>query len=130
MPEPYDFRWLSNDEIEAWVNPVCKQQGWTLLNINDQQPTCRVLGAFKDGVSFVGFICLQMFPVIGPEWCDADHRNGHVSRELAELMHGFLVDVKARGALTICESPVSERFAKRYGMTKVEHPVYLLPGVE
>jgi hypothetical protein len=122
------YRWLSNDEIEAWVNPVCAQRGWALLNINDAQPTCRVLGAFEDDVSFVGFICLQFFPVLGPEWADADHRDGHVSRDLAELMHSYMVDSHARGALTVCESPVSERLAKRHGMTKVEHPVYLWNG--
>ncbi len=99
------------------------QRGWALLNINDTQPSCRVLGAF-DGVEFVSFLVLQMYPVIGPAWSDAFHRDGKISRELADRMDDYLKSVNARGALTICESAVSERIAERHGMKPVEFPVY------
>jgi acetyltransferase (GNAT) family protein len=118
-----EYRWLTNDEIEDLVNEVCQRHGWAQLNINEAQPTCRVLGAFED-VALVGFIALQMQPVIGPGWTDAEHRDGKTMRELADQMHQFLVEVKARGALTVCESPVSERLAQRHGMKQVEFPVY------
>ena len=122
------YRWLKNDEIEAWVQPVIQQRGWALLNINDERPSCRVLGAF-DGIEFVGFLVLQMHPVIGPAWSDALHRRGEVSRELADRMHAFLEETHTRGAITICESPVSERLAQRHGMKPVEYPVYEWIGV-
>lgn len=122
-----EYRWLTNDEIIEWVNPVCAQRGWAQLNVNDAQPTCRVRGAF-DGVAFVAFIVVQLFPVVGPEWSDTAHRDGTISRELADQMHDYLVEVKARGALTICESPVSERLAQRHGMTEITEPVYMWVG--
>lgn len=121
------IRWLTFDEIADWVNPVCKQRGWAQLNINTEQPTCRVLGAFED-VQLVAFLVLQFFPVIGPAWVDALHRDGSVSRELADQIHDYLVGVEARGALTICESAVTERLAIRHGMTKIDEPVYMWIG--
>jgi hypothetical protein len=120
-------RWLTNDEIEEFVNPVCAQRGWALLNINEEHPTCRVLGSFN-GPELVGWLVLQFFPVIGPAWSDALHRDGIISRELADEMHDYLVSVEARGALTICESHVTERLAIRHGMTKIETPVYMWTG--
>jgi len=122
-----EYRWLSNDEIEEWVQPVLRIRGWALLNINDTQPTCRVKGAF-DGPELVGFIILQFFPLLGPEWVDNDHRDGRVSRELAEQMHDYMVEVGARGAITVAETPFAQRMAERHGMQKVEHPVYLWVG--
>jgi hypothetical protein len=120
-------RWLTNDEIEQWVQPVLDQKGWALLNISDDHPTCRVLGAF-DGPEFIGFLVLQLFPVIGPAWADASHRDGSVSRLLADGMHEYLIEVRARGAVTICESPVSARIAERHGMSQISDPVYLWVG--
>lgn len=123
-----EYRWLTNDEIEEFVNEVCSANGWARLNINEEQPTCRVLGAFN-GVEMIGFIALQMMPVIGPAWTTPMHRDGIVSRALADGMHDFLREVQARGAITICESPVSERLAKRHGMQEIEFPVFQWVGV-
>jgi hypothetical protein len=117
-----EYRWLRNDEIENWVNPVCEARGWAVLNISDP-PTCRVLGAF-DGIEFVGFMALQLYPVLGPAWADTAHRKGEVSREMADKMHEFLIESNARAALTICESLVSERLAERHGMVRVHEPVF------
>jgi hypothetical protein len=119
-----EYRWLTGDEIIEFVNPVCVQRGWAQLNVNDAQPTCRVLGAFEH-VALVGFFCLQLFPVLGPQYVVPDSRDGTVSRELTERMSEFLEEMKVRGWLTICDSPVSERLAKRHGMQKVESPVYI-----
>ncbi len=121
------YRWLSNEEIIEFVNPVCRQRGWAELNVNEHQPTCIVKGAF-DGVALVGFAVLQMFPVLGPFWADSMHRDGTVSRELAAQMHGYLTESKARGALTICETPVAQKLAERHGMTQVDWPVYMWVG--
>lgn len=122
-----EFRWLTNDEIETLVNPKCSELGWVPLNINDLQPTCRVLGAF-DGESLVGWIVLQLHPLLGPLYVRPDFRNGVLSSDLAERMHEFVREVGVRGVLAICESPVSERLAERHGMSRVKEPVYALVG--
>ncbi len=118
-----EYRWLTDDEIVERVNPVCRERGWAELNVNPLQPTCRVLGAFE-GTELVGFLALQLFPVLGPAWVDAEHRDGTVSRELADQMGEFMRTVNARGALVLCESAVSERLCERHGMQRVEFPVY------
>ena len=122
-----DFRWLTNEEIETLVNPTCVERGWVQLNINDLQPTCRVLGAF-DGESLVGWVTLQLHPLLGPLYVRPDFRNGVLSRELAERMHEFVREAEDRGVLTICESPESERLAERHGMRRVDGPVYVWGG--
>lgn len=122
-----EYRWLTFEEIETFVNPTCRQRGWAELNLNDVQPTCRVLGAWE-GVELVGFLCLQMFPVLGPAYADSAHRDGVISRQLADRMHEFLESVSCRGALTIAESSVSERLAVRHNMKRVEVPVYMWVG--
>lgn len=122
-----EFRWLTVNEIEMFVNPVCRQRGWAELNLNESQPTCRVLGKWE-GVELVAWLALQMFPVIGPAYADPTHRDGTVSRQLADHMHEFLESVACRGALTVCESVVAERLAERHGMTRVKEPVYSWVG--
>jgi hypothetical protein len=126
-----ECRWLSGDEIESAVNPALKGHGQPQLNINPEQPTCRVAGAFVDGVLVRAFV-LQMFPILGPMIeTDSTHRdNGELSHGLADFMDRYLKELPARGALTICERPMSERLAKAHGMTKVEDPVYMWNGTE
>jgi Acetyltransferase (GNAT) domain len=119
-----EYRWLDNQEILDLVNPVCRERGWAEMNVNAEQPTCRVKGAF-DGNKLVGFLCLQLYPLVSPLYVEPDARDGEVSRELTEQMYQFLHEAKARGVMTVCESPVSERLAARYGMTKLEEPVYI-----
>ncbi len=123
-----EYRWLASAELSEWVNPVCKLRGWAELNINDAQPTCRVLGAF-DGVEFIGFLAFQLFPVVGPQWVDSDHRDGTVSRELASRMHDFLSESNARGFMVVADSPVSGRICERHGMKKLESTVYVEGGM-
>jgi len=118
-----EYRWLEPDEIESIVNPICRLRGWAELNINPVRPTCRVLAAFEAEFC-VAFLTLQMHPVLGPFWSGMENSTGAVGRELADRMHEFLVESKARAVLTVCESPVSERLAKRHNMVPVEFPVY------
>ena len=121
------YRWLTSDEILEFVNPVCRQRGWAELNVNDASPTCRVLGAFED-TSLVGFHAIQLFPMIGPLWTDTEHRDGMVSRALVLQMYEYLIECDARGYMAVCDSPISQRFAERYGMTKLDSPVYVRVG--
>ena len=122
-----DFRWLTNEEIETLVNPKCVEQGWVELNINEVQPTCKVLGAFDED-ALVGWVTFQLFPLLGPLWVEPGERNGVLSRELAERMHDFVREIGVRGVLTICESPASERLAERHGMTRLKDSVYVWLG--
>jgi len=117
------YRWLNGDEIVTDVNPICARRGWALLNVNEAQPTCRVLGAF-DGEELVGFMAFSLMPMLGSLWVQPDHRDGTVSRELAVQMHQFLQDADARGFIAVADHPVTERICERFGMARIESPVY------
>jgi hypothetical protein len=121
------YRWLSDDEILEKVNPRCREHGWAELNVNPVQPTCRVLGAFAEG-TLMGWLTLQLFPVIGPGWVESSQRHGQTFRVLADKMQEYLHEAQARGALVICESPVTERLAQRHKMSLVTDPVYTWIG--
>jgi len=119
------YRWLTNDEIVNEVNPICARRGWALLNVNDAQPTCRVLGAFDEFEGgLIGFMAFSLMPMIGSLWVQPDHRDGTVSRELAVQMHQFLKDADARGFIAVADHPVTSRICERFGMVKMEAPVY------
>jgi hypothetical protein len=124
-----EYRWLTDEEIDAFVNPSLRARGMVELNINSAQPTCRVAGAFCDGVLLRAF-CLQLFPILGPlvETDSTFRDNGDSTRGVVEFVEEFLKTVDARGWLAICDSPVSERLAKRHGMKKLESPVYVGTG--
>lgn len=120
-----EIRWLSNEEIERLVNPTLRMQGWAELNIDDCRPTCKVLGAFIAGECIESFT-LQLYPILGPliRHDNTVRDSGETSRGLAIVMKRFLDDLPARGYLAIANSPVTERLCKRYGMEKIEVPVY------
>ncbi len=122
-----EFRWLTDNEVLDKVNPICRLRGWAQLNINPEQPTCRVLGAFDENL-LLGWITLQLFPVIGPEWVEPEARGHDLHRQLADRLKDYLLDAQARGALVICESPVTEHLAQRNHMTKLDFPVYVWVG--
>ena len=124
-----DIRWLTDDEIVSLVNPALQKRGWAELNVNPAAPTCRALGGFWDGVLVEAF-AFQLFPVLGPMLkVDNTFRdNGDTSRALAAKMEEWLGEVSARGYLAIADSPVTERLCVRYGMTKIESPVFQKVG--
>jgi len=117
-------RWLSNEDIADWVNPECQRKGWIQFNVNEETPTCRVLGAF-DGPALIGFFGFSLLPHLGPLFVDQDHRNGTVSAQLAEKMAEFMFEVNARGALMVADSPVTERMAQKFGLEHVKSPVFI-----
>ncbi len=121
------YRWLETSEIEDYVNPVLKQRGYAELNLNEVNPTCRVLGAFLEDSSLVESFTFQMLPFLGPllRHDNSIRDSGETSRQLATVMYDFLVGVDARDFLVIANSPISERLAERFGMKTVEVPVYM-----
>ncbi len=122
-----EYRWLTDDEIETQVNPVLRAQGWMELNLNSTQPTCRVVGAVEDG-RVVGFEVLQLIPAVGPTYVEPERRDGTISRELTAWMSEFLHEIHARGWIVVADSPVTARLAERWGMRKLESPVYVAVG--
>lgn len=118
-----EIRPLTPNEIVNIVNPACVAKGWAELNVNEEQPTCMVLGAFE-GENLIQSLTLQLHPLLGP-MIKHDHSitdNGQISRELAAGMAKFVAG--SRGVLIIADSPVSERLCERYGMEKIASPVY------
>ena len=120
-----EYRWLTDDEIVEQFNPACRAQGYAEMNVNPERPTCRVLGAFWDG-QLVEAFAFQMYPVLGPmlKTDNTFRDNGEASRKLGQLMAEFFDESKARGCLTIVDTPVTQRLCERFGMERVERPVY------
>jgi len=123
------YEWMTMDQIEELVNPVLAIRGMAVLNINPVQPTCRVLGAWKEN-DLISFFVIQLFPVLGPlVKVDSTHRdNGEVSRELTQRMHEFLDGADVRGYMVVADSPITGRLCERHGMTKMISPVYMSNG--
>ena len=120
-----EFRWLTDDEILEQFNPVCQRHGFAEMNVNAQQPTCRVLGAFWDG-HLVEALAFQLYPMLGPFLkTDNTFRDaGETARALATKMQEFFDEVQARACLTIADSLITERLCVRFGMDRIQSPVY------
>lgn len=122
-----EYRWLSNQEIEELVNPVLRLRGWAELNINELQPTCRVLGAVVDGELIESFT-FQMQPLLGPL---VRHNNelrdsGETTRALVAVMGDWIKTVNARDCMVVANSPMTVRLCERFGMKKLIDPVYVV----
>lgn len=122
-----NYRWLTNEEIETLVNPVMKIRNWAELNINEQFPTCRVLGAFLDDGELIETLVMQMYPVLGPlvRINNELRDSGETSRRLSVIMEAFLTDTGARDFMAVANSPVTARLCERFGMKKLDVPVYV-----
>ena len=117
------LKWLDGGEAVDLLNPIIEAQGWTPLN----DRTCRVLVAFDDGQpeAILGFLVLQLFPLLGPEYVDPAARDSGVMFHLHAEMREFLVKTQARGVMVIAESQVSKRLCERDHMVPIESPVYI-----
>jgi hypothetical protein len=120
-----EFRWLTFDEIADLLNPVCRENGFAELNVNPQMPTCRVMGAFADGVLLEAF-AFQMYPMLGPlvKVEKSFRDDGEIARTLAQKMKEFLDECDARAYLVVADNPISERLCRRFGMEELSSPVY------
>lgn len=117
------LRWLDGGEAVDLLNPIIEAQGWTPLN----DRTCRALVAFDDGQpeAVLGFLVLQLFPLLGPEYIEPMARDAGVMFKLHSEMQQFLVKTQARGVMVIAESEVSKRLCERAHMVPIESPVYI-----
>lgn len=117
-----ETRWLNSGEIVEKVNPALLQHGWPALNLE----TCRVMGAFNDDGKLVEFFVLQLFPMLGPllRTDNVTRDAGETTRALVSEMQAYLEKEEARGFLAIADSPMTERLCRRFGMSKLESPVF------
>jgi hypothetical protein len=122
------YRWLNGFEACDIINPLITWRNsdnptappWVLLN----SATAFAVGAFEDEFC-IGYICLQLFPFLGPLFVEPIDRNGEISRQLVEEMVKVMAQMQTRGCLVICESPVTERMCKQRGMKRIDYPVYV-----
>lgn len=127
-----EYRWLEPKEIEELVNPVLKSHGWAELNVTAccsgcgaPLPTNRVLGAFLEDGTLFETLTFQMFPMLGPMVKHTEAvDSGEVSRQLAATMYDWLNEAKARDFMAVANSPVVARICERFGMKRIEAPVY------
>lgn len=133
------YRWMEVSEIETLVNPELIRRGWAPLNTTAECPACanpmptnRVLGAFTDDGTLYETLTFQMYPMLGPMVKHVEASDsGEVSRQLAATMYDFLIESSARDFMAVANSPVTARICQRFGMGKVEAPVYAMrPGGE
>ncbi len=95
-----------------------------LFNVNEERPTCRVMGAFED-TELIGFFGFSLLPHLGPMWVQQEHRTGAASLGMAERMAAFMFEVNARGALMVADNPATERMALKFGLERVMSPVFV-----
>lgn len=113
------YRWLEGPEAIEELEGFIAAQGWTPLNAT----YTRALAAY-DGATIVGFITLQMVGFVGPLYVSPGNRDGSISGELSERMHGFLKEVEAKGYLAVCDNPAAAKICRKHGMQEVKSPVY------
>lgn len=126
------YRWLDstpefNDET-AWhkIEEILKFRGWMSLN----RMTSRILLVEDFEQVLLGFICFQLVPYVGPIWMHPSERGNGIAEEMARQMWEFLVSVHARGWLAGAESSHGAKLCELFGMTKIEHPMYVVVGME
>lgn len=115
------YRELEGQELIDAVSSIIEENGWTPLNSNTPlHGECAY-----DGDKLVGFNIFQLFPLVGPMWVDEDYRGSGVPESLALRTIKFMDDVQARGYLVIADNPFTAKLCERYGMKRVESPVYM-----
>ena len=124
-----EYRWLTYDEVESEVNPILALRGMAILNIDEANPICRVMGAWEDG-HLVEFLTIQLVPMLGPmvRVDNTKRDGGEVSRELVDRLYNYLEDAGARTYLVVADNPFTARLCERHQMDKVNSPVYSAAG--
>ena len=115
---------MSTDQDWSRVDRLLEKRGWAPLN----RDLSRILIAEQDG-EIVGFSVLQMLPFAGPLFVERKHRGTGMADKLATDTINYLVDCNARGWFVIADSPHVPKLCERFGMHKVESPVYITKGI-
>ena len=121
-------RWLNGFEACDIINPLITRRNaenptappWALLN----SATAFAVAVFESEFC-IGYLCMQLFPFLGPMEVQPVNCNGEISRMLVDEMTRVMAEMKTRGCMVICESPVTERMCKQRGMKRIDYPVYV-----
>lgn len=118
------YRWIDGPDASQadWdeIDRKLAARGWMSLN----RATSRIRLAERDG-KIVGIYCLQLLPHIEPLLVDRHERGSGVAEQLVDDMQNFLVEVRARGFMAVCEHPLAAKMCEDRGMVKVPYPVYV-----
>jgi GNAT superfamily N-acetyltransferase len=118
------YRWIDGHSAtqEEWdaIDLKLAARGWMSLN----RELTRIRVAEHDG-KIVAMFVLQHIPHIEPLLVDRRYQGTGVTDQLINDMQDFLAEVKARGFMAVCESPIAKKFCEDRGMVQVPHPVYV-----
>jgi hypothetical protein len=118
------YRWIDGPDCtqQEWdaIDQKLAARGWMSLN----RHLSRIRVAERDG-KIIGLYVLQHIPHVEPLLVDRDERGTGVAERLADDMQNFLVEVRARGFMAVCEHPIAAKMCEARGMVKVTYPVYV-----
>jgi len=112
------LEWLKGEDLGV-LAPIIEQEGWTPL-----PSSAMALAAFDEN-GLAGFHVLRLHPHAEPLWVRPDLRVGQVAFKLAAEMFNFLQETKSP-VMVIADSPVVAKMCEKFGMRKVDSPVYIL----
>jgi hypothetical protein len=122
------YRWVNGYDAsdEDWdrIEEILKLRGWMALN----RSVSRILLGEDAQGGIVSFLVFQVIPYVGPLFVVPSYRGNGVAQEMTDMMFQFLGEIKARGWIATAESPHARQIMEKYGMAKVETPVYVMPA--
>lgn len=113
-------KWLSGSELDI-LDPIFESRGWTPLDKTKTIAHC----VFDDQGDLIAFNVAQKIAYVGPMWIDPDFRGSGVAEELADKM-AILMASSGSTFIVVADNPASAKLCEKFGMKKVESPVYLL----
>lgn len=116
-----EIKWLDGADLNQ-LAPQIQELGWIPLN----PQMARAVVAFS-GDTIVGFCPFNCVPHIDL-WVDKAYRGSGLAQELTEAMVQFLFAVNAPGAYVVADNPHTEALCRKYGMKKIDAPVYFRQG--
>ena len=105
---------LIGKQVEQ-LKPILDKLGWAVPHpVN----AVAVTAVYQGRV--VGFFVLQLIPHAEPMWVSPEVRGTGIAEELLAKGKEILVESGAKGWLSICTNPFSERLAAQLGMEPAE----------
>lgn len=136
MNNSITYRWLepSNDSrFLDHIDGLIALRGWTPLpSRSTYGATHRILAAFEqdhfNNESIVGWHVIQFITHPEPLWVHPAFRGSKVAAELSSRVFDLLLTSNCRGFMVVADNPVAVQLCERYGMRRVESPVYVGGG--
>src|SRR5208283_1618022 len=108
------------EEDWARIDSILELRGAPPLN----RPTTRILVAEDESGKLGGFICMCLLPHIEPMWIAPSERGTGLAEELTNQMDKFLREVQVIGFFVVADNPFVVRLCEKFGMERIESPVY------